>query len=182
MAALGAATTYNIIKKVWSIPLNFVICSTNRIYAGAFTGLPGANALTSCRGYLVPWKDQVNLQWAGVAEAQSWTGGLITSAQTNTVTNVNSVVGDTTAGVGINGAEISVETGPLIIETTVTGVSAITDVWRTPVYCSTDNYADMSTSATTYAPSIGRVVYWFSSTRCQVYIYGMAARALSTTS
>src|SRR5574341_326834 len=176
MAALAQSVTLgsDIIKKVWSCHLNFVICNNLHIYSGAFCALPGANANTSCRGYVIPWEDEVNVQWAGYALAQSWTGGLITSAQSGTVANLNSVLGNTASGNGINGQEISVETGPFILETTVTGVSAITDVWRTLVYCNTDNFADLSTTASSYAPSMGRVSYWFSSTRCQVYFHGAA--------
>ena len=175
MAALAQSVTLgsDIVKHVISDPQSFVICNSNRIYSGAFCALPGANANTSCRGYLIAWEDEVNVQWAGYAIAQSWTGGLITSAQSGTASNLNSVLGNTAAGNGINGQEITVETGPFVLETTVTGVSAMSDVWRTLVYCNTDNYADLSTTASVYAPSIGRVYYWFSSTRCQVWFHGM---------
>src|SRR3990167_419224 len=95
MAALSAFTTYSNLQKVYSLMRTFRIANAVRIYGGALCGLPGANALTSGRGYLEPWQDQLNLQWAGIAEVQSWTGGLITAAQTGTASNVNSVLGDT---------------------------------------------------------------------------------------
>lgn len=154
----------------WSWPQTHRIANGIRIYAGALCGFPGANALTSSRGYLTRWQDQINLQWAGIAEATSWTGGLITSAQTGTASNVNSVLGDTSL---TPVPEISVEMGPVILKNvTVTGVSAQTDVWRTLVYCSTDNYEDLSTTATTYSPAIGKVLYWYSSTRAVVLLFG----------
>lgn len=170
MANLTAATAPNITKKVYSLPQTFRIANAVRIYAGAMCGLPGANALTSSRGYLQRWQDQVNLQWAGIAEATSWTGGLLTSARTGTPSNVNSVLGDTSLSPV---PEISVEMGPFIIGSqAVTGVSAQSDVWRTLIYLSTDNFADMTTSATSYAPAIGKVLYWYSSTRADVLIFG----------
>lgn len=180
MSNLTAFTTYSGMKTVYSMPQNFRIANAVRIFGGALCGLPGTNALTSSRGYLQRWQDQVNLQWAGIAIVSSWTGGLITSAQSGTAANVNSVLGDTSA---TTIPEISVEMGPVQLSgITVTGVSAQTDVWRTPVYCSTDNYADLTTTATSYAPSIGRVLYWNSSTTCTVFIYGAALRALTTVS
>lgn len=170
MSNLTSATTYQGFKTIFSMPQHFRIANAIRIYAGALCGLPGTNALTSSRGYLVKWQDQINLQWAGVAMAQSWTGGLITSAQTGTATNVNSVLGDTSL---TPVPEISVEMGPVILSNvTVTGVSAQTDVWRTLIYCSTDNYTDLSTSATSYAPAIGKVIYWQTSTTASVLLFG----------
>ena len=148
----------------------FRIANTRRIYAGALCGLPGTNALTSNRGYLDRWQIAVGLQWAGIAEAQSWTGGLITAAQTGTAANVNSVLGDTTL---TPIPEISVETGDVILKNVVvTGVSAQSDLWRTLIYCNTDNYEDLTTTAPN-APAIGKVLYWYSSTRCDVWLFGM---------
>jgi hypothetical protein len=172
MSNLSVFTTYANYLKVQSIPLNFKIANAIRIYAGALCGLPGTNALTSSRGYLVRWQDQINLQWAGIATAADPSTGLLTSARTGTASNVNSVLGDTSL---TPIPEISVETGPGILrEVTVTGVTAVTDVWRTLVYCSTDNYSDLTTTATSYAPAIGKVVYWNTSTTCSVYLFGMA--------
>lgn len=171
MAALTASTTIPRTQKVWAFPYTFRVANTRRIYAGALCGLPGANALTSNRGYLDRWQNQINLQWAGIAEAQSWTGSLIVAAQTGTAANVNSVLGDTSL---TPIPEITVETGPIILrEVVVTGVSAQTDVWRTLVYSSTDNFTDLSTTATSYAPAIGKVVYWNTSTTCSVFLFGM---------
>lgn len=148
----------------------FRVANAIRVWGGALVGLPGANALTSSRGYLVLWQNQVNIQWAGIAEAQSWTGGLLTSARTGTAANVNSVLGDTSA---TPVPEISVEMGPVILKNVaVTGVSAQTDLWRTLLYCSTDNYTDLSTTSTSYAPAIGKVLYWYSSTSADVLLFG----------
>lgn len=147
----------------------FRIADARRIYAGALTGIPGTGGLTANRGYLDRWQNVATLQWIGIAEAQSWTGGLITSAQTGTPANVNSVLGET-SNTPID--EISVEMGPVILKNVaVTGVSAQTDLWRTVVYCSTDNYTDLSTTAT-LAPAIGKVLYWYSSTSCDVLLFG----------
>jgi len=171
MANLTAFDTWTQIQKVESLPLSFRIANSVRIFAGAICGLPGANALTSSRGYLQRWQNQVNIQYAGIAIAESWTGGLLTAARTGTAANVNSVLGDT----GLTPVpEISVETGPIIArEIAVTGVSAQTDVWRTLVYGTTDNQDDLTTTATAYAPALGKVVYWNTSTTCSVYFFGM---------
>lgn len=171
MSALAQAVTYRNQLKVWSCPLTLPVANGIRIYAGALCGLPGANALTSSRGYLTRWQNQVNLQWAGIAIADSWTGGLLTSARTGTAANVDSVLGDTSLDPI---PQISFETGPTILrEIVVTGVTAQTDVWRTLVYSSTDNYEDITTTATVYSPAIGKVVYWNTSTTCSVYLFGM---------
>jgi hypothetical protein len=173
MSALTAAVAIPDFGVVYSLKQTFRIANAIRIYAGALCGLPGTNALTSARGYLTKWQNQVNLQWAGIAEAESLTGGLITSAQSGTVSNVNSVLGDTSASPV---PEITVECGPIILrDVTVTGVSAQTDVWRSLVYCSTDNYTDLQTTATSYSPAIGKVLYWNTSTTCSVYLFGLAA-------
>ena len=170
MANLAAATYPPIRHKYYSMIQSFRVANNRRLYAGALCGLPGANALTSARGYLERWQDQVNLQWAGIAEATSWTGALITSAQTGTPSNVNSVLGDT----GLTPVpEIACEMGPLVlVNIAVAGVAAQADVWRTLVYCETDNYEDIDTSASSYAPVIGKVLYWYSSTRVDVLIFG----------
>lgn len=171
MAALTQATQppYEHASR-FSWTQTFRIANARRIYAGALCGLPGANALTSSRGYLQSWQDQVNLQWAGIAESQSWTGGLLVAAQTGVVANVNTVLGDTTL---TPIPEISVELGPVILKNVVvTGVSAQADLWRTLLYCNTDNYEDLSTTASSYAPAIGKVLYWYSSTRADVLLFG----------
>ena|SRR3990167_517934 len=170
MANLAAFTTPPVRHKIYSLPQTFRIANAVRIYGGALCGLPGANALTSSRGYLQRWQDQVNIQWAGIAEVQSWTGGLITASQTGTASNVNSVLGDTSL---TPIPEISVEMGPqILVNATVTGVSAQADLWRTLLYCTTDNYADIRTTAASYAPAIGKVLYWYSSTSADVMLFG----------
>jgi hypothetical protein len=153
----------------WSWTQTFRVADAVRIYAGAFTGIPGTGGLTSTRGYLQRWQNVATTLWTGIAEAQSWTGGLITSAQSGTVSNVNSVLGATSLDPD---PEISVEMGPVILKNvSVAGVSAQSDCWRTLVYCTTDNYADLSTTAS-IAPAIGKVVYWYSSTNCDVLLFG----------
>jgi hypothetical protein len=153
-----------------SAPRTNRVANAIRIWAGAFVGLPGTNALTSSRGYFARWQDQINLQYAGIAEAQSWTGGLLTSARSGTVDNVNSVLGDTGAAPV---PEITVETAPLVLRgIVVAGITAQADVWRTLVYCSTDNYADLSTTATSYSPALGKPIYWYSSTRVDLQLFG----------
>lgn len=128
------------------------------IYAGAFCGLPGANALTTERGYLVPFQDESTIIWAGIALAQSGTGSVGIDG---------SVTGDTSASPVV---EAATEMGPGILKNvTVTGVSAQTDVMRTSVYASNDN--DLTTTAN-YTVPMGRVQYWYSSTSCDVLVYG----------
>lgn len=164
MSTLTAATQRR--GRNWgpSIHQNFRVDNSATIFVGAFTGLPGANALTSDRGYLVEWQNQVNLQWAGIAIAESATNSLSTS---------NTVVGDTSASPVV---ELAVETGAYVLEQyTVTGVSAQTDVWRTAVYGSNDN--DLTTTAG-YPAAIGRVLYWYSSTTCDVLLFGMLGHLL----
>lgn len=153
-----------------SVPQTFRVATAVRIYAGAFCGIPGTGGLTSTRGFLQRWQNVATTLWIGIAEAQSWTGALITSAQSGTPSSVNSVLGDTALDPD---PEISVETSPIVLKNVaVAGVSAQSDCWRTLVYCTTDNYADLTTTAS-IAPAIGKVLYWYSSTSCDVQLFGM---------
>ena len=147
-----------------AIMQNYRVDNAATIYIGAFCGLPGANALTSDRGYLVEWQNQVNLQWAGIAIAES---------ATNSLSVDGTVVGDTSASPVV---QLAVDCGPLVLEQyTVTGVSAQTDVWRTSVYGSNDN--DLTTTAN-YTTAIGRVLFWYSSTTCDVLLFGQLGHLL----
>lgn len=171
MAALTAPTfpPYEHASR-FSWTQTFRIANTRRIYAGAFTGIAGTQGLTSTRGFLQSWQLANTLQWIGIAEAQSWTGGLITAAQTGTPSNVNSVLGDTALDPD---PEISVEMGPVVLKNvSVAGLSAQSDVWRSVVYCATDNYADLTLTQTALLPAIGKVLYWYSSTFADVLLFG----------
>tara|TARA_R100000501_G_C2620702_1_gene113954 strand:+ start:673 stop:1176 length:504 start_codon:yes stop_codon:yes gene_type:complete len=158
MAALTEATPRRT-HGVYSWIQNYRVANGVTVYAGAFTGLPGASALTSNRGYLVLWQDESTIIWTGMAIGQSATNSLSTS---------NAVVGDTSASPV---PEVSVECGPIVLEqASVTGVSAQTDVGRTAVYASNDN--DMTTASSTYANAIGHVLYWHSGSSADVFIFG----------
>jgi len=87
MAALTEATPRRT-HGVYSWIQNYRVANGVTVYAGAFTGLPGASALTSNRGYLVLWQDESTIIWTGMAIGQSATNSLSTS---------NAVVGDTSA-------------------------------------------------------------------------------------
>lgn len=157
MAALSTATPRRF-RSIQSWTLNSRVANSDTIYIGSFCGWPGTNALTSRRGYLTTFRNQVNMIWGGICIGAGTAGDLSTT---------NTVVGSTSASPVV---EATVEAGPLILEQyTVTGVSAQTDVMRTAVYASTDN--DLTTTAG-YPNAVGRVLYWYSSTTCDVLIYG----------
>ena len=162
MAALSAAVSRRIKPAGASIQRNFLAVNSDTIYVGAWVGLPGADALTSSRGYAVPYQDESTILWLGHAAAAS-PGDMETN---------NSIVGDTSESPV---PEVGVDIGPLILEQgTVTGVSAQTDV-RDLVYASNDN--DLTTTASN-SPAVGRVIYWHSSTTCDVLFYGFIAAAV----
>ncbi len=157
MAALTAASQRRIKPAGASIQRNFRVVNSDTIYFGAWVGLPGTSALTSSRGYAVPYQDESTLIWLGHAAGAS---------PGDVETNM-SVIGDTSESPV---PEVVVDIGPLLFEQgTVTGVSAQTDVGDL-VYASNDN--DLTTTAS-YTPAVGRVVYWHSSTTADVLFYGM---------
>jgi len=159
MAALAAPTerTFSVLN---SFQQSHRVVDGDIIYPGAFCGFPGSSALTSDRGYLVPFQDESTMIWAGIALAQSGTGNVGTDG---------SVTGDTSASPV---PEMATEMGMGILQNiSVTGVAAQTDVMRTSVYASSDN--DLSTTAG-YPGAIGRVLYWYATTYCDVLVYGTA--------
>lgn len=157
MAALSAKAERTF-KTIYSFQQSHRVVNGDIIYAGAFCGFPGANALTSDRGYLVPFQNETNMIWAGIALAQSGTGSVGTDG---------SVTGNTSASPV---PEMATEMGAGVLQNiTVTGVSAQTDVMRTSVYASNDN--DLTTTSN-YTTPMGRVLYWYSSTSCDVLVYG----------
>lgn len=161
MAALTAAS-YRDIKNIgMSVRESYRVDNAAVIFVGAWTAVPGANALTADRGYLVEWQNQINLLWAGMSVEES---------ATNSLGVAGSVTGDTAATPVV---EMSVEAGAFVLlRGTVTGVSAQTDVGRTQVYASNDN--DLTVTAN-QAPDVGRVNYWYTSTTCDVFFYGKVA-------
>lgn len=161
MAALTTATPRRFRNWGASCTQNARVANADTIYYGSFVGFPGTNALTSRRGYLTTYRNQVNMIWAGIALGAGTPGDFSTT---------NTIVGDTAASPVV---EANFEAGALILEQyTVTGVSAQTDVMRIPVYATSDN--DLSTTAG-YPTAIGRVMYWYSSTTADVLLYGMLA-------
>lgn len=158
MAALTAATARR--YRPWGspVPISARVANSDTVYVGSFCGWPGTNALTSRRGYLTTYRNEVNMIWAGLA---------IGTSATNSLSVTNTVVGDTSA---TPVPEIAVEAGSFILEqAAVTGVSAQADVARIAVYASNDN--DLTTTAG-YPGVVGRVMYWYSSTTCDVLFYG----------
>lgn len=160
MAAMTAAAARRYRPWGKSVTQNWRVANADTMYLGALAGLPGANALTSRRGYLTPWANQQNLVWVGLVI------GAGTAADLSTT---NTIVGSTSAAPVV---EATTESGPFVIEqVAVAGVSAQTDVMRTLVYDTTDNTADLTTTAG-QAGRIGIVLYWWSSTTCDVLFYG----------
>lgn len=157
MSALSAAAQRRV-RNLHNWSQNWRAQNSNTFYFGAFCAVPGANALTSSRGYLVEWQNEINLLWAGY----------IIGSGTNSLSTTNTVVGDTSASPVV---EATTECGPFIlVQYTVTGVSAQSNVGRTQVYASNDN--DLTTTAN-QAPVVGRVLYWYSSTTADVLMYGL---------
>ena len=166
MAAL-TASTYRVIENCGpSIRMTWRLDNANTFYPGGWTAIPGANALTADRGYLVEWQNEINLLWAGM---------FLGISATNSLASDSSIVGDTSASPVVEG---STEAGSFVLmSATVTGVSGQTDVGRSKVYASNDN--DLTVTAN-QAPVVGRVRYWITSTTCDVLFHGMVAAWFTT--
>src|SRR3990167_7593953 len=160
MAALSAATDRRYVKWGFSANRNWRVANGVTVYVGSFCMLPGAQSYTSTSGYVRPY---------AVAQDALWVGMAIGSPFNLTVTNT--IVGDTGATPVI---EVTTECGPFVLpQYAVTGVSAQGDV-RQSVYASNDNDLTLTqpTGAGAEARTIGTVVYWWSSTTCDVLLYG----------
>lgn len=163
MAALTAAAQRRYRKWGYSVPQNWRVANGVTIYFGSFCMIPGANSLTSTRGYARPYQTVQRQLWIGMAIGSPFN-----------LSTTNTIVGDTSASVV---PEVTTEAGPFILEQyAVTGVSAQADV-RLSVYASSDNDLTTSTSSPANAEDtvVGRVVYWWSSTTCDVLLYGFLA-------
>lgn len=161
MAALTASTTRRYRSGGFSWHQNWRVSNNDVIYIGSFCGIPGADALTSRRGYVDTYSDEQTIQWVGPC--------IRTSYESAADRDNNRVTGDTSASPV---PEAWTEAGPIVLEqVTVTGVSAQADV-RLAVYASNDN--DLTVTAS-QSPVIGRVVYWYSGTTVDVLAYGYLA-------
>ncbi len=159
MAALTAYTKRRYRSGGFSWHQNWRVVNGGTIYIGSFCGVPGASALTSGRGYARAYTNEQTIQWIGPA--------IRTSYESSTDRDANKVTGNT----GNSPVpEVWCEGGPIVLEqVAVTGVSAQSDVGRQAVYAANDN--DLTITAS-QSPAIGRVVYWYSSTTCDVLAYG----------
>lgn len=162
MAALTAATTRRFRNAGFSWHQNWRVANGDVVYVGSFCGVPGTNALTSRRGYLTTYRNQVNMMWAGI---------MIRSNYESTADQaLNQVTGNTS---GTPVPEAWTEAGPIILEQyAVTGLAAQSDLWRLPVYASNDN--DFTLTAG-YSPAVGRIAYWYSTSSADVLLYGALA-------
>lgn len=157
MSALSAAVQ-RATSSGASFHRNYRVANAQTIYFGSYVGMPGTAALTSSRGYAVPYSNQLTIEYLGLAIGSPF--NLSTS---------NTIVGNTSA---TPVPEVSVEIAPFVeLQRVVTGVSAQTDVGKA-VYLSNDNDMTLTSS---YAAAVGRVEYWWSSTTCDVLLYGRIA-------
>lgn len=162
MAALTASVARRFRSGGFSWHQNWRVANADIVFIGSFCGLPGTNALTSRRGYLTTYRNQVNMQWAGIC--------IRTNYESTADQALNQVTG-ATANSPV--PEAYTEAGPTVLEQyAVTGLAAQADVSRLPVYASNDN--DLTLTAG-YSPAIGRVVYWYSTTSADVLLYGYLA-------
>jgi len=76
MAALTAAVARRYRPFSEGTVMNARIANGDTVYVGSFCGWPGTNALTSRRGYLTTYRNQVNMIWAGLAIGMSATNSL----------------------------------------------------------------------------------------------------------
>jgi len=154
MAALTAAVSNRSWASIHSWTQNYKVLNAGVIYVGSFCGALNGTS-TAQRGYVKAYADQNNIKYMGIAIGSPF--DLATTLK---------VTGDTSA---TRIPQVTLECGPAILKSyTVTGTTAATDVFR-QVYLRNDN--DMNVTAI-LAPRIGRVEYWYTSTTCDVLLYG----------
>lgn len=154
MSALSAAVSNRSWASIHSWTQNYTVLNSTTIYVGSFCGMLNGTS-TAQRGYVKPYADQNNIKYMGLAIGSPF--DLSTSL---------TIVGNTSA---TRIPQVTLECGPGILKSyTVTGSSAVTDVGR-QVYLRNDN--DMNLTQI-LAPRIGRVEYWYTSTTCDVLVYG----------
>lgn len=158
MAALSAAIQRRTRKWGAEVTQGWRVVNADTIYVGSFCCLPGAVGLTSRRGYVTTYRDAQQVQWVGIA-----TGSPFNLSITNTI------VGNTSPSGGNPVTEVTTAAGPLLLEQyVVTGATGQTDVYKA-VYASNDNDLTLTSAQ---SPAIGRVIYWYTSTTCDVLLYG----------
>lgn len=168
MAALTAATRPPIKLFGYHVTMSLPIVNADIIYHGAMVGIPNptVGGMTSSRGYAVPWQNQQGLMWQGFAVGFNNITST-TDLQLNQGTGVTADSPD---------PQVIVTCGAVLLgPAAVAGVAAQTDVGRL-VYSTTDNYADLTITASQGA-EIGELAYWFSSTTSLVMFYGKVARS-----
>ncbi|HLG42480.1 MAG TPA: hypothetical protein VI643_03865 [Planctomycetota bacterium] len=168
MAALTAATRPPNKIFGYHVTISLPIVNADVIYHGALVGIPDptTGGMTSSRGYAVPWQNQQGLMWQGFAVGFNY----ITSA---TDLQNNQGTGDTAASPP---PQVIVTSGATLLgPVSVSGAAAQTDVGRL-VYSTTDNYADLSTTASQGA-EIGEIAYYHTGAVCTVMTYGKVARS-----
>ena len=154
MAALTAAVSNRSWASIHSWVQNYTVLNSSTIYVGSFCGALNGTS-TAQRGYVKPYADQNSIKYMGIAIGSPF--DLSTSL---------TIVGNTSA---TRIPQVTLECGPAILKSyTVTGSSAVTDVFR-QVYLRNDN--DMNLTQI-LSPRIGRVEYWYTSTTCDVLLYG----------
>lgn len=162
MAALTAQTARRLAPGGFSWPRNWRIADTIRVYIGSFCGIPGTGGFTSTRGFLRPWSNVATTQWAGVCTGFNFPANVVDI-------NAGSLAGATAESPD---PEAVTEAGPVVLENySVTGVSAQADL-RLSVYATNDN--DLTVTAN-IAPIVGRIIYYRTSTNCDVLFYGYLA-------
>lgn len=120
---------------------SYVVKNGVTLYAGALVG-------TDANGYLDKWLDTAGLKFEGILK--------------------EGCVGDTSATPKVEG---KVDTsGPVLLSAAVAGATTQASV-NAPVFCASDNPADMTLTATTNVAAIGKVVRWISSAVCDVELF-----------
>lgn len=121
---------------------SYKVTNALQVFKGSLLGI------ATSTGYVVKWADTAGHVFKGIAM-----GGA--TGNTSATPPVEVVID---------------ERGVILRRVAVTGASAITDVLD-KVYCTTDNPADLTKTATSNVGAIGHIVRWYSSTTCDVQLY-----------
>ncbi len=132
------------------------IANAVQVYSGGFLGIRGPDHATT-QGYLVPYNDEAGVMFAGGAAETTTLGDTTASPPPETRTNVGEKV---------------------LVRATVTGVASRGDILK-PVYATDDNTLTLTRPTT--GEVIGIVTDWYTSTTCDVLIFGIGARAAAAT-
>jgi hypothetical protein len=138
---------------------NWPVLNTNVIFIGSWVGLADPLlGVTANKGYAMDYTNTGSIRWLGPAVRSNYE-----SAADRDANKVTGATGNSPP------PEVWTEGGPIVLEQqNIAGVTAQTNLGQF-VYASNDNDLTLTQGNTR---AIGRIVYFNSTTQCDVLVYG----------